>query len=177
MKNRVFKTFPVLMKHFDISFDFMPTKWIGGWASVLHFTEGGNCCGYGQRIPGVWVLNKRVHIVFALNGTGNFEIKTSPLSLNKWYHFRLTQTLQGNKYWYAVYMNNKKIFNTVNRKPQDFKNVKVYIADPWHNAQNGFVKNLKVSGEFLIYSLDSFLDLDQDHVSSFFPSKVNLFFA
>ena len=96
-------------------------------------------CGY---------LTNEFTFMFALNGNGNFVIKTSPLSLNKWYHFRVTQTLQGNKYFYAVYMNNKKLFNKVNTTPQDFKNVKLYIADPWYNAQNGFVKNLKVSGKF-----------------------------
>ena len=138
----------MLWKHFDISFDFMATRWIGGWASVLHFTRGGNCCGYGQRIPGVWVLGHRVHFMFALSGNGNVDIATSPLSLKKWYHFRVTQTLSGNKYIYTIYMNNKLVAKRVNTKPQDFKNVKVYIADPWYNAQNGFVKNLKISGEF-----------------------------
>ena len=141
-KNRLVKTLPMLPKQFDISFDFKPTKWIGGWTSLLHLTTGTN----GVRPPGIFPLNGKIMIQV----TAQFTVWTPKLALNKWVHFRLTQRLEGKNYVYRVYMNNKQLKAFVNKKPQDIKNVKVYVADPWYNAQPGFVRNVRVSGRFLI---------------------------
>merc|ERR1712072_525717 len=53
VRRRLMKTIALLPKQFDISFDFKPTKWIGGWTNILHLTTGANCCGLGQRIPAI----------------------------------------------------------------------------------------------------------------------------
>ena len=141
-KNRLVKTLVMLPKQFDISFDFRPTKWIGGWTSLLHLTTGTNAV----RLPGIFPLNGKIMIQV----TAQFTVWTPKLPLNKWVHFRLTQRLEGKNYVYRVYMNNKQLKAFVNKKPQDIKNVKVYVADPWYNAQPGFVRSVRVSGRFFI---------------------------
>ena len=141
------KTIAVLPKQFDISFDFRPTKWIGGWTSILHLTTGGNCCGVGGRIPGIFPLNQKLAISFAINGNGNYYFWTPKLTLNHWSNIRLTQRLIGKNYIYQVTLNGKSVHKVINKKPQIFKNVKVYVADPWYNAQPGFIRNIKISGK------------------------------
>ena len=42
---------------------------------------------------------------------------------------------------------NKIIHTKINKDARDYKNVKVYVADPWSNAQPGFVKNIRISGK------------------------------
>ena len=147
----------MLPKQFEISFDFKPTKFIGGWTNVLHLTTKANCCGYGSRIPGVFIMYGRIHFTFSLSGNGNYHTQSGKLALNKWYHFRVTQTLKGNKYIYTVYMNKKVLVTKVNTKPLDFKNVKVFVADNFFNAQPGYVKNLKIYGKCWLFAFDDFI--------------------
>ena len=58
---------------YAVQFDINPSAAAGGWANIIHFTIGGNCCGYGQRIPGVWFYggSTRLHIRDGHAGDGN----------------------------------------------------------------------------------------------------------
>ena len=147
VRRRLMKTLSVLPKQFDISFDFKATKWIGRWTNIMHLTTGANCCGIGQRIPAIFPLNGKLAISFAVDRNGNYYFWTPKLALNTWYNFRLTQQLVGKNYIYRVYMNNKIIHTKVNTNAKDYKNVKVYVTDNYHNAQPGFIKNLRISGK------------------------------
>ena len=151
VRRRLMKTLSVLPKQFDISFDFKATKWMGGWTSILHLTTGANCCGIGQRIPAIFPLNGKLAISFAVDRNGNYYFWTPKLALNTWYNFRLTQQLVGKNYIYRVYMNNRIIHTKVNKNARDYKNVKVYVADPWYNAQPGLVKNIRISGKLKLF--------------------------
>ena len=136
----------MLPKQYEISFDFKPTKWIGGWTNVLHMTKGGNS-GWGERIPGIFVLNKKAVIANAIDGNGNWNFNSLPLTLHEWVHFRLIQRLEGKDYIYRAYMNGFLMKEKVNKKPQDFKQVDVWLSDNWYNAQPGMLKNLFISGK------------------------------
>ena len=143
-------TLTLLPKQYEISFDFKPTKWIGGWTNILHFTIKGNV-GWGGRIPALFPLNGKVAIANAISGNGNFYFWSPKLALNKWVHFRLTQRLEGNKYVYRVYMDKKLLKEVVNTKAQDFKQVDVWVGDNWYNAQPGSIKNLYISGKNIYF--------------------------
>ena len=89
-------------------------------------------------------MKGRVYFSFAVSGKGNYY--NGKLALNKWHHFRVTQTLREKQYIYTVYMNDNVIVTKVNTRPQDFKNVKVFAADNIYEAQPGYIKNLKFTG-------------------------------
>ena len=146
IRNTLVTTIPVLPKQYEISFDFKPTKWIGGWTSILHMTTGGNA-GWGERIPGIFVLSKKAVIANAIDSNGNWNFNSLPLTLNEWVHFRLIQRLEGKDYIYRAYMNGFLMKEKVNKKPQDFKQVDVWLSDNWYNAQPGMLKNLFISGK------------------------------
>ena len=135
----------MLPKQFQVSFDFKPTKWIGGWTSILHLTTGANCCGLGSRIPAIFPLNGKLAISFSVGNSGNYYIWTPKLALNRWFHVRVNQRLEGKNYVYRVYLNKKLLVTKVNNKPQDYRNVKVYVADNWYNVQPGFIKNIHIT--------------------------------
>ena len=142
----------MLPKQFQISFDFKPTKWVKGWANIVHFTTGSSCCGLGSRIPAFFPSGGKIAITFAVNRNGNYKTWTPKLALNKWVHFSLNQRLEGKNYVYQVYMNKVLLRTIVNRSPRDYKNVKVFVADTWTSTQPGFVKNLRITNKAIVPS-------------------------
>ena len=137
----------LLPKQFEVTFDFQANKWIGGWTSIVHMTTGSNY-GWGGRIPGVFALGQKIAVAFAVSGNGNWYFTTPVIPLNKWVHFKVNQQLEGTDYVYRVFMNGKLLKEQVNNKPQEFKEVFVWVSDNWHSAQPGFVKNLVVSSKY-----------------------------
>ena len=53
LRNKLFKTLPVLHKNFEVSFEVYPTSLSGGWKNVIHLTVGQDHRKYGDRIPGI----------------------------------------------------------------------------------------------------------------------------
>ena len=48
-------------KQFSVSFAFRLNTAPGkAYHNLIHFTLGGNCCGYGQRAPAVWITRGRI---------------------------------------------------------------------------------------------------------------------
>merc|ERR1711964_836919 len=61
-------------RDYEVAFTITPTAAVGGWGNIIHITaDGGNCCNYGQRIPGVWFYpgNLRLHIRDGSTANGN----------------------------------------------------------------------------------------------------------
>ena len=59
---------------YTVAFDITPNGRAGGWRNIIHVTAtGGNCCSYGDRIPGVWFYpgTRRLHIRDGSNSEGN----------------------------------------------------------------------------------------------------------
>ena len=151
-KNRLATTLGVLPKQFDVTFDFYATKWISGWTNIFHFTTGSDCCAQGSRIPAVFSLDGKLLFVFAVNGNGTYNLYTPKLTLNRWYNFRINQRLEGGNYVYRVYMGKQLLRMIVNKKPQDYKNVKVFVGDNYHNAQPGYIENLRITNTPVVYA-------------------------
>ena len=146
-------TIPLLPKTYDISFNFKPTKFLRGWSSILHMTTGGNCCQRGKRVPGIFIKYNRIGIFNSIGNNGNWQFLSKPLVLNKLVRVRLTQTLEGGRYVYKVYINSELLKSVVNSKPLEFKKVQVWLGDPWYKAQPGYLANLLIApiGKIDIY--------------------------
>ena len=145
-KNTLLTTIPLLPKQFDISFDFKPTQWLGGWTNILHMSKAGNAA-WGDRIPGIFVYNRKIAIASAIDGSGNWLFYTLPPTLNKWTHIRIIQRLEKDVFVYRAYMDGFLMREKVNTRAEDFHNVDVWLADNWYNTQPGFLKNLNISGK------------------------------
>jgi len=150
-KNRLLTTLAVLPKEFDISFDLYPTKWGPPFhKSILRMTStGSNCCGIGSRIPAVLGHYGSIGVYFALNGGGSTCLATHKQPTKKWIHVRIAQIREkrvtGDIYIFAVYLNHKLWRTMENRKPQEFRNVKVFAGDQFYSPQPGFLKNLQIT--------------------------------
>jgi len=128
---------------FSVQFDFNPTAAAGGWANLIHFTTGGNCCGYGQRIPGVWFYagTTRLHIRDGHAGDGNAGCDPEEqLPLNEWTTVRMDMTAGGME----VFYNGVSKCTQEGRDRSAFNNIQVYAADPWHETAAGSMRQLTV---------------------------------
>jgi len=162
---------PKLPKTFEVAFEVKTTAFQPGWNSVIHLTTGGNCCGNGQRIPGVWYNNKKLMTVMSINGNGNWwKWHGREHPVDQWVKIRINQKPEENgKYMYRVFQDNYKVIEAENSQPEEYKHVKVYSSDPWHKPQAGFIRNLVISKEVVTPNPLIFFDTNDDG----FPLKKN----
>merc|ERR1719189_2655849 len=118
----------------------------GTWKSLFHLTIGGNN-EIGGRVPAVFVnRNKFFHICYHVNGNKNYY-KNYNYELNKDYHFEISQHKNSKgKAIYSIKVNGETFHEIVNTTPLKFKDVKLYLSDPWHEtfAPFGNLSNLKI---------------------------------
>ena len=138
-----------LNKEFSVSFEIKPTSYVKGWASVIHLTVGQNHGQYGDRNPAAWFHEDgsgKLVIASGINGNVNsYFVTKSPLPLNEWSKIDIYQVLRNSAYIYEIKLNGEVIYSVQNNDARDFRNVKVYVADPWYDAQPGSIKNLVVA--------------------------------
>ena len=135
---------------YEIGLDITPNNKIEkGWSNIVHFTATGtDCCAYGSRIPGVWFWpgTRRLHVVDGHTANGNShegqwkcDTKVLTLQANKKYSLRLVLRLKT----VSVYVNGKAACTNIPRSDRRvFKNVQVYVGDPWYPPANAKVANL-----------------------------------
>eukprot|EP00111_Clytia_hemisphaerica_P008352 TCONS_00024387-protein len=135
-KNKLFKKIEKIHKSYSFTFEIMPTGTISGWSNIVHaYDKSGNCCGYGQRIPALFMFSKstRLHITNSVNGNGN-HIVNEHIPMGKFTNVTVQQVERSDgSYLYSVYFNERRIASTVNNKPQEFNNVQLYASDKWYN--------------------------------------------
>ena len=132
---------------FKVKFDVIVNKDLTGtYKSLLHVTTGGNG-GEGSRIPAVFVdPDKRFHICSHVNGNTNYY-QDYNYELNKEYHFEISQLKNANgEAIYRIKVNGVTFHEIVNTTPLKFKDVKLYLSDPWFEtfAPFGKLSNLKI---------------------------------
>ena len=98
-KSNLVTALPYIAKEYKILFDLFVTKHITDtYRSVIHFTAGGNFGKYGDRIPGIWIVGKKLSIVSAINGNHNYQyINPTVLEEGKWMNVEISQSLVDDK--------------------------------------------------------------------------------
>ncbi|XP_002166560.3 uncharacterized protein LOC100200973 [Hydra vulgaris] len=144
-KNNLVGVLSKLKVKFNVFFSIKLNSFSDGYKSVLHLTMGEDNEKYGDRIPGVWIYNQRLYVVFAINGNKNSFFTSKPLKLGQWTHISITQDIIRGKTKFGVYINYGKEYEVENFNAQEFTNVKIYFGDPWYEAQDGLIKNFWVN--------------------------------
>ena len=117
----------------------------------LLFSITGNHGTLGERIPAIWThtslgdTNSRaLHICSGISTNVNDCFNSKRVVKNKWHSITVEQKLVNSKYIYSVHVDGDLSYTKENTSPRTYKNVKLYISDPWHSALNGQIKDLKV---------------------------------
>ena len=152
-RNHLLTTLDFLGREYSVAFSVMPFKFIARWASVIHFTTGDNRRVLGSRIPAVWfskwILN--LHICSSVNRQHNYCNDFLPIQLEKWINVNITQRRTKSAYKYEIFINNNLIHDKINYYAHNYTNVKVYVGDPWHTSQPGFIRNITIKGRVIYY--------------------------
>ena len=105
----------------------------------------------GHRIPAIWThtsvgdTNSRALLICSGIGTNaNDHFNSKRVVKNKWHSITIEQNLVNSKYIYSVHLDGDLSYTKENTNPRTYKDVKLYISDPWYNALNGQIKDLKV---------------------------------
>ena len=124
---------------YRLSFDIEPTGAIGNWASILHFTTGNNCCGFGQRSPGIWFFpdNTRLHVRIGDSNDGNWGVDSDALPLNV--RTKVTLECNGKDVKLTV---GEKVYTATQPTQRFAGNLVVYAGDPWHPAAKAVINDL-----------------------------------
>eukprot|EP00092_Neocalanus_flemingeri_P092762 GFUD01117812.1.p1 GENE.GFUD01117812.1~~GFUD01117812.1.p1 ORF type:complete len:188 (+),score=15.93 GFUD01117812.1:81-644(+) len=144
--NNFITNLPHIGKEYKVAFDLEINSYGSGVHSVIHFTTGGDCCKYGQRIPAVFTDGSEyIQIASAVNGIGNYYENVPIDPQVQEYHIEISQSLYYNKYWYNIDVNGVGVLAVENTDAQQFDNVEMYAADPWWPPLDGILRNVCVN--------------------------------
>lgn len=99
----------------------------------------------GMRTPAVWFWNDELHIASGVNGNPNFWRNTPKLALNQWSDVTIINSKNDSKYFYSVYFNGMLLVEAENPTTSEYKDVQVWVSDPWHQKFAGSLCNLMVT--------------------------------
>uniref|UniRef100_A0A7M5V0H6 Uncharacterized protein n=1 Tax=Clytia hemisphaerica TaxID=252671 RepID=A0A7M5V0H6_9CNID len=137
-----------LKKEWSVSFDIKPRGTIAGWTNIIHLTSTGkNCCGKGDRIPAIWFNSRttKMHVCSQIDNAGNRCFNANPIPLNKWSAVVIKQDKDNKgKYIYTITVAGKVLKRMENKKPQEYKNVRIFTADNFYREANAELKNLEI---------------------------------
>ena len=127
--------------HFEMDVQIKSFPDHDGWVSIFH-------CGQDdyQRFPGVWI-HKNAKIGFYIRfsdqddwdrGTGTFD----DLVANQWYHLEIDVT----KTTFRVTVDGVVKYDERKSRHNVYDDMVCYLGDPWYDAADVEVKNLKYDG-------------------------------
>jgi len=136
-------------------------------------TTGENT-GYGGRIPAVFV-NKNKYFSISYHVNGNTHYQHYNYELNTEYHIEISQQMKAEAV-YSIKVNGETFHEIVNKKPLKFKDVKLYLSDPWHDtfAPFGNLSNLKIITESTFNCTDLPESMNGPNFDSGCPGAVNV---
>ena len=151
-QNKHVDTFTLMPKEFEIGFELNSygarTNDLIGIVditqNIFHLTTGESCCNVGSMIPAVWIFNGNLNVGMAINGVGNLS-RSFAINDTEWYNVLILQ--KKNKhgdFTFKVLINAEVKWSLVNINPKEFKDVKLFISNPWHQAFNGSLRNFHI---------------------------------
>ena len=152
------QTIPTLGKAWKVSFDLTLFGEIKDWSNIIHLSIGGNMGKYGDRTPTVQTVpgTTKLHFGSSVNGKKNYNFNSEDMPVNKKIRVVIEQKFLNNKkYQYSVYIDGKQIHTVENKKAEEFKNVKVYVSDPWYEPANAQIENIVIENNGKHFSFKS----------------------
>ena len=142
---------------YSVSFKLFPTKFSPGWQNIIHFTTGVNIGQLGSRVPAIFANGNGVlHICADVNGNTNYWWNSKPMPTNAWTEIQIRQFNASLHSKYQILINGVVEHEVINKNPRTFQNVKLYISDPWHAAQEGIIKDLLHSEGLLFFIIEGY---------------------
>lgn len=144
------ETVPKRLKSWFVSFDVKTIEMSSlpsGYRNIIHFTTRLNNANYDITVPAVWFLPgssipQITSDVDALSSSWMGSTSSGEVQSDSFTNFMIIQHQNdAGKYMYRIFIHGNEVFQKENREPEEFQNVKVYMADPWGLAANAIIRN------------------------------------
>ena len=158
-RNTLLNTIANLYPSHQITFEINPKSFLNGWQHVLRLTgTDNNCCNRGDRHPSVYIRpNGEIYIARTKDSSDTrysssplweqqytFTDTNHPLPLNQWTSLKIEQTLIAiDTALFAISIDGVDKYS-ITLSPNTWTNVKVYAGDPFNDAANATIRNLKI---------------------------------
>lgn len=145
--NRKVGTVNIISGDYTISFTVKPLGIVrSGWGNFMHVTNGGDCCGFGNRSPGIWFWPGTTELLIRLGDTkdGNWGLDRSiPCPVNV--ETPVSIVASGSTVTIKV---GSSVYNLKQPTKRATGNgYSVYMSDPWYPAMNAVISRF-------IYTVD-----------------------
>jgi hypothetical protein len=123
---------------YTLSFTITLRGTVGNWGSIIHVTNAGNCCGFGERAPAIWTFpgGTTLHIVFGDATDGNWRIdSTNPLPIGR--PVNVSITAKGSSITATI--GSETYRRTQPTRRPTGNNYNIYMADPWYEPANAAI--------------------------------------
>ena len=140
--NNLISVIPGTTGNYILSFEIVPTGTVGPlWSSILRFTNGGDCCGFGNRSPGFWFkpFSAELYVVVGDSYNGAWHYYTQPIILPLKTRTKITLECNGPDVMLSVGTTEYRSSQPTIRFSG---NLTVYAGDPWFPAAVAEIYNL-----------------------------------
>jgi len=154
--NLVAEGLTVIQDNYRISFDITVFGTINYYANIFHFTKGGNCCYFGQRIPALFLFpdSTKFYWIAGNPSEPGFEwVKNDfNMTLNQEHHVDL-KVVNGIAYLYIDrnLVNENGAGQKLTSVGPTQTNVKLFMSNEWHLVPNAEVKNFGMYADATVW--------------------------
>ena len=120
----------------------------GDYFSVLHFTKGADDTGFGDRVPSFFLKKSHMHIRPVVDienaAYGGFITDHIPIQFGRKYSFKLFSREVWSAHKTQIFVDGQLSVEENHFGQQEFlNNVKVYVSDPWYQAPDVTLSDLR----------------------------------
>nr|XP_047131530.1 uncharacterized protein LOC124810537 [Hydra vulgaris] len=143
--NNLLQTLAIFPIEYEIAFEACLSSFTSGnyWSAssnVFYFTNS----GYDFCVACMWFSpNGEMELAALINGT-TYSFTTKPFKTGC-KQYKIRQILYQGNYMFTVQVDGWTLSTVKNIAPQVFKNVQIYISDPWTVAQPGYTNNFIIT--------------------------------
>ena len=143
VQNNQIGVIPGTTGNYILSFEIVPTGIVSNYGNILHFTNGGDCCAFGNRSPGFafYPASTRLYVAIGDSLNGNFlilgpEYQSLPLNVRT----KITLECNGLDIKLTAGAN---VYTAKQPTVRFAGNLYVYAGDPWWPAATAELYNLE----------------------------------
>jgi hypothetical protein len=144
------QVFGTLQQYYKMTFTLNIRATVSNWGSIFHFSTGGNCCSWGQRVPALWLSPRSTQLCYVPGAPqdGNWHVYSStnlPLNTDVEVEISSFKDEAGNNKASVKFSTGyEQIWQNHGGDRPAVNNVIFYRPDPWYTGMDGTITNLAI---------------------------------
>jgi len=142
VNGQLLTTLDYSFSNFELKWDIIPRGEVAHWGSIVHMTAGGNCCN-NARIPACWFKPASLNLICVAGHPQNGnDHMTCNIPFTVGHHAQVKVTVIDTNFKISV-NGTECASKDLQEKMIPVPKTKVYVADPWHDATDSYIWNMR----------------------------------